>query len=437
MRDAAIEIVKALHGAGYTAYFAGGCVRDGLMGVEPGDYDIATNATPDDVRKIFPDCKEVGAHFGVMIVRRFGADFEIATFRQDGSYEDGRHPESVEFSSPQEDAKRRDFTINGLFYDPVAEEIIDFVGGQEDLKKQTLRAIGDPGKRFAEDHLRLMRAVRFATTLGFEIDPVTWQAIIDHAPHLQSIAIERTRIEFEKILVSPNRLRGFDLLVKSGLMRYIIPEIFDLQGCEQPPQFHPEGDVFEHVRIMLDLLDDKAGLPVVLSVLLHDIGKPATYSYDEEAERIRFNGHAEVGAKMADEILHRLKFPNAVIEATVEAVAQHMVFKDVQHMRVSRLKRFMARPHFEGEMELHRVDCLSSNGLLDNYQFIRDKQEEFAKEPIIPPPLVNGKDLLEEGWKPGPEMGKLLREIQTLQLEGTLSTREQALEWLRTEYKAQ
>ncbi len=430
MRETANQVVRALQDAGFTAYFAGGCVRDALLGHDPLDFDIATDALPADVRRIFPDSREVGAHFGVMLVLRGGFEFEIATFRQDGSYADGRRPESVSFSSPEEDAKRRDFTVNGLFFDPVKNTVIDFVGGRDDLAENTIRAIGNPDDRFAEDHLRLMRAVRLATTLKFDIEPETWAAVRRYAPHLKSISVERTRVEFEKILLSPNRLRGFDLLVDSGLMAQIIPEILDLKGCEQPPQFHPEGDVFKHVRIMLGLLEPIAPLPVVLSVLLHDIGKPATFSYDEAAQRIRFNCHAEVGAEMAHAILRRLKFSNAVTEATVEAVRQHMVFKDVQQMRISKLKRFMARPHFENELELHRVDCQSSHGKLDNYAFLRSKRDEFASEPIIPPPLITGMDLIELGWKPGPKMGAVLGEIQTLQLEGTLASKEEALAWI-------
>ena len=435
VRETAVDIVRKLQESGHTAYFAGGCVRDELRGDPPEDYDVATDARPEEVEALFKKTRAVGAHFGVILVHENGFDYEIATFRSDGSYFDGRRPDSVTFSSPEEDAERRDFTINGLFHDPVVEKTIDFVGGQDDLKAGIIRAIGDAAARFEEDHLRLLRCVRFAARFGFEIDPPTWEAVKKHAPKIKEISPERIREEFSRILVDPSRVKGFDLLVESGLMKEILPEIIDLQGCEQPPQFHPEGDVFVHTRLMLTLLPEAVTLPLVLSVLFHDIGKPATFSYDEDAERIRFNGHEKVGADMTGEILRRLKYSNAVIEATVEMVVNHMVFKDVQKMRTAKLKRFMARETFEEEMELHRVDCLASWGGLDNYEFLQEKEEEFANEPLIPPPLITGKDLLDRGWKPGPKMGEALTAVQTQQLEGALTTREEALEWLENGFE--
>ena len=306
-----------------------------------------------------------------------------------------------------------------MFHDPVTGSVIDHVGGEADLAKKVIRAIGDPGQRFEEDHLRLMRAVRFATTLEFEIETATWEAVKTHAPELARISAERIRDEFNKILLSPHRLRGFDLLVESGLLEVILPEILALRGCEQPPEFHPEGDVFVHTRLMLELLSPDATIPLVLAVLLHDIAKPATRTWDEEKERIRFNGHDTLGAEMTGDILRRLKYSNEVIDATVEAVAKHMIFKDVRNMRVAKLKRFMARETFEDEvLELHRVDCAASHGMLDNYDFLRAKAEEFANEPLIPERLISGNDLLEMGWEPGVEVGRILREVQTLQLEG-------------------
>ncbi|MBT8043404.1 MAG: CCA tRNA nucleotidyltransferase [Verrucomicrobiae bacterium] len=417
--------------AGHTAYFAGGCVRDTLLGAEPKDYDIATSATPDEVQAIFPRSDAIGAHFGVILVRENGIAFEIATFRHDGSYKDGRHPESVSFSNPEDDASRRDFTVNGLFQDPQSGEVIDFVGGEKDLKDKRLRAIGKPAERFQEDALRLMRAVRFATVLEFEIEPATWSAVCEHAGLLQKISPERIRDEFSRILINEHRARGFDLLTESGLMRQIVPEVYDLIGCEQPPQWHPEGDVYTHTRIMLEMLGDGVSLELALSVLLHDIGKPATFSYDEADDRIRFNGHDRVGAEMAESILRRLRYSNKTVDDVCAMVANHMNFMNVQKMRTAKVKRFMARPTFEDEMELHRVDCASSNGFTDNYDFLREKEQEFAAEPLIPPPLVTGKDLIDLGLEPGPQFKQILTKIQTEQLEGRLGDRASALSFLR------
>ena len=426
----ATEIISNLQQAGHVAYLAGGCVRDELLGIEPKDFDIATSALPEQVLELYPEGKTVGAHFGIIIVKHHGHLVEVATFRTDGSYLDGRRPQSVEFSTPEEDAQRRDFTINGLFKDPVAGEIIDFVGGREDMEARQIRAIGDPDARLREDYLRLLRAIRFAARLDYQIAAETWSAITAHASDLKTISAERIRDEFSRIITQPSRVRGFDLLVESGLMGQIIPEILELKGCEQPPQFHPEGDVFVHTRLMLSLLPERVSLPLALAVLLHDIGKPATYSFDEEAQRIRFNGHDKVGSQMAEAILRRLKFPNAVVDAVVEMVARHMAFMNVQKMRTAKLKRFMNGKNFEDEMELHRVDCLGSWGGLDNYDFLRAKEDEFASEPLVPPPLLTGRDLIARNQKPGPEFSEILTEAQTLQLEGNLTSRDAALEWL-------
>jgi poly(A) polymerase len=308
-------------------------------------------------------------------------------------------------------------------------KIIDYVGGQADMQAKVLRAIGNAEQRFDEDQLRLMRAVRFATVLGFEIEADTWAAVCRLSGKIRSVSMERLREEFSKTMLHPNRVRGFDLFVESGLMGHLLPEILKLKGCEQPPQFHPEGDVFIHTRLMLSLLPEKVSLSLVLSVLFHDIAKPATQTVDENG-RIRFNGHDMAGARMTDHILHRLKYPNDVIEQTVEAVANHMVFKDVPKMRVAKLKRFMARPGFEDELELHRVDCLGCHGMLDNYDFVQQKRVEFASEPLIPPRLITGSDLIALGWKPSPALGKVLNAVQTQQLEGKLTTREEALAWV-------
>ncbi len=420
--------------AGHTTYFAGGCVRDGLLGLEPKDYDIATSATPDEVQALFPKSDAIGAHFGVILVKSHGYSLEIATFRHDGSYQDGRHPDAVTFSTPEDDAQRRDFTVNGLFQHPETDEIIDFVHGRKDLDARILRAIGRPEDRFQEDALRLMRAIRFATILGFEIDPDTWTAICKQSHLLEKISAERIRDEFIRILVSKHRARGFELLTESGLMRSIVPEVYDLIGCEQPPQWHPEGDVFTHTRIMLDMLSEHVSAELALAVLLHDIGKPATFQYDKEDNRIRFNGHDRVGAEMAEVILQRLKCSNKTTEDVCSMVANHMNFMNVQKMRTAKVKRFMARPTFEDEMELHRVDCASSNGLSDNYDFLRMKEKEFAAEPLIPPPLVTGKDLIALGHSPGPAFRDILNALQTEQLEGRLTSREAALAWVSSEF---
>jgi len=430
MRESAHSIVRSIQDAGFEAVFAGGCVRDELLGSEPKDYDVATSATPGEILKIFPDGDSIGAHFGVILVKQNGFHIEIATFREDGVYLDGRRPDEVCYSDMPSDAKRRDFTINGMFQNSGTGEIIDLVKGKADLKARLIRAIGDPLKRFEEDYLRILRAVRFATVLGFDIEEKTWEDLCTIAPKVKEIAVERVRDELDRIWLSPNRVKGFDLLVESGLMSVLIPEILDLQGCEQPPQWHPEGDVFVHTRIMLGMLESDASLALVLSVLFHDIGKPATYTYDESEDRIRFNGHDKLGAGMTEKILYRFKYSNVVIEAAVEGVAHHMQFANVQKMKVSKLKRFMARETFEDEMELHRVDCSSSNGILENHIFLREKQVEFANEPLIPPRLLTGHDLIERGCQPGPAMGEILTKVQDLQLEGQLKSRDEAIEWL-------
>jgi len=433
MEKTAREIAARLRENGHMAYFAGGCVRDMVRGLTPKDYDIATDARPEAVQKLFPRTYAVGAHFGVIIVLENGFQFEVATFRSDEGYIDGRHPSAVRFSSPEEDAKRRDFTINGMFYDPVAEEVIDFVGGRADIAAKLVRAIGDPAERLAEDRLRMLRAVRFATVLDYKIDNGTWKALVANAPSINQISAERIRDELVRVLTSPNRVRGWDLLDSSGLMRVILPEIDAMKGCLQPEQFHPEGDVFQHTRLMLQFLPEKVSVPLVFSVVLHDVAKPRTATIDETG-RIRFSGHDRLGAEMTEEIMRRLRFSGAEIEATVEMVRQHMVFKDVPKMRVAKLKRFMARPTFEDELELHRVDCEGSHRMLDNYEFLLRKREEFANEPIIPLPLVRGDDLIALGLKPGPKFGEILEAAETQQLEGKLRTREEALEWVKREY---
>src|SRR6266700_1496462 len=433
MEQTAREVAARLRERGHIAYFAGGCVRDMVRGLTPKDYDIATDARPETVRALFPRTYAVGAHFGVIVVLEGGFQFEVATFRSDDAYIDGRHPSAVHFSSPEEDARRRDFTINGMFYDPDAGEVIDLVGGRADIAAKLVRAIGDAAQRFAEDRLRMLRAVRFATVLGYKIDSQTWDALVANAASVNKISAERIREELARIFLSPNRMRGWDFLDSSGLMRAILPEIDAMKGCKQPEQFHPEGDVFEHTRLMLQFLPEKVSVPLVFSVLLHDVAKPRTATVDETG-RIRFSGHDRIGAEMTEEIMRRLRFSGAEIDATVEMVRQHMVFKDVRKMREAKLKRFMARPTFDDELELHRVDCQGSHRMLDNYEFLLRKREEFANEPIIPPPLVRGDDLIVLGLKPGPKFREILDAVETGQLEGTLRTSEEALEWVKREY---
>lgn len=433
MESAARTIVRRLREAGHQALFAGGCVRDSLMGEAPHDFDIATSARPEQVQALFPRTVPVGVQFGVVLVVENGKEYQVATFRSDGAYLDGRHPRNVTFTTAEGDARRRDFTVNGLFYDPIEEKVLDFVEGRKDLDTHILRAIGNPAERFAEDKLRLLRGVRFATALNFAIEEETWNAIRAGAPSIREVSAERIRDELVKIFLSPRRARGFDLLDASGLMAEVLPEILPLKGCEQPPEFHPEGDVFVHTRLMLSLLSEQVSVPLVFATLFHDLGKPPTAERDKTG-RIRFSGHESVSARMTENILRRLRFSNGEIEATVEMVQNHMIFKDVQNMRVARLKRFMARPTFEDELELHRVDCLGSHGMLDNYEFLKRRREEFASEPLIPPPLVTGHDLIAMGWKPGPKFKTVLDAVQVRQLEGTLSSREEALSWVTKEF---
>ena len=432
MEATATRLVERLRAAGHEALFAGGCVRDRLLGKEAHDIDIATSARPEEIQKLFPRTVAVGAQFGVIVVLEDGGEFQVATFRSDGAYRDGRHPESVAFTNAEGDARRRDFTVNGLFFDPLTRQILDFVGGEADLRAGILRSIGDPHARFAEDKLRLIRCVRFAASLGFEIEAETWRALLERAPEITAVSAERIREELVKIFSHPSRVRGFDLLDQSGLLAILLPEVEALKGCEQPPDFHPEGDVFVHTRLMLSLLPEQVSTPLVFSVLFHDIGKPPTFLIDETG-RIRFNGHESISASMTEKIFARLRFSNAETEATVVGVKNHMAFKDVQNMRVATLKRFLARPTIDDELELHRVDCQGSHGLLDNYDFLLRKREEFSNEPLIPPPLITGRDLIAAGLKPGPYFKKLLDSAQALQLEGGLKTREDALVWLREE----
>ncbi|MBE2204746.1 MAG: CCA tRNA nucleotidyltransferase [Chthoniobacterales bacterium] len=429
MEATAIRIVRRLRDAGHEAYFAGGCVRDRLLGCPAYDMDVATSAPPETVQKLFPKTVAVGAQFGVIVVLEGGWEFQVATFRADGVYLDGRRPEGVTFTTAEGDARRRDFTINGLFFDPLEGKILDFVGGEADLKAGVIRCIGEPSERFGEDKLRLIRGVRFAAKLGFRIDPPTWAALRNLAHTIPGVSAERIRDELMKIFLHPTRVRGFDLLDESGLLEILLPEVTGLKGCEQPPEFHPEGDVFVHTRLMVSLLPEEVSIPLVFAVLFHDIGKPSV-AHTDATGRIRFNGHETASALLAEKILARLRFSNAQTGEILASVKNHMAFKDVQNMRVATLKRFLARPTIADELELHRVDCLASHGLLDNYEFLLAKREEFSREPLIPPPLLTGRDLIALGWTPGPLFKKVLDAAQVRQLEGMLTSREEALEWV-------
>jgi len=426
LRDAATQIVERLRKAGFEAYFAGGCVRDMLLDVEPHDIDIATAALPHDVKRLFDDVLEVGAAFGVCRVRVAGDWFEVAAFRSDLGYSDGRRPDQVAFTDARGDVRRRDFTINGLLYDPIGREVLDFVGGREDLRRRIVRCIGDPAERFGEDKLRLLRAVRFAARLEYEIDPDTFRAMRDAAPTLPVVSAERIGAELLNIFTAPHADRALQLLADSGLLEHVLPEIHAEMGVRQPEQFHPEGDVFEHTKLMLGMMKDP-GAELALAVLLHDVGKPPTY---EEADRIRFNEHARVGADLAEQMCRRLRMPNAATETVVALIATHMRFMDIRNMRESRLKRFLREPYFEDALELHRLDCEASHGKLDNWRFCTEQLAALKPDEVRPPRLLTGHDLIEMGYEPGPRFRRILDALEDAQLEGKATTREAAIDFV-------
>jgi tRNA nucleotidyltransferase/poly(A) polymerase len=427
-RDIAISILRTLHTAGHEAWLVGGCVRDELRGAEPKDFDIATDARPEQVEAIFPKTIGVGKSFGVMLVLEGGEQFEVATFRAESGYTDGRRPDSVTFGDAEADALRRDFTINGLFLNPVTNELRDWVGGEADLKAGVLRTIGDPAERFGEDHLRLLRAVRFAAQLDFQIEPATFAAVQQHAENINRVSAERIRDELLKLFRPPHAARGLDLLRDSGLLAHVLPEMMLTIGCEQSPEYHPEGDVYKHIRLMLDKMPADAPAELPWTILLHDIAKPATASVGEDG-RIHNYGHDKLGAEMAEVILVRLKFPRKQIDEIVFTVREHMHLAVAPKMRKAKLRRMLLRPTFELELEQHRIDCLGSHAKLDIYNFLRAEQAALEEMPALIKPLVTGRDLIELGIKPGPPMGKLLNEIRDHQLAEELSTREEALAW--------
>ena len=436
IRRQAVEIVGKLRREGFDAYFVGGCVRDFIRKVVPDDYDIVTSARPEQVTAIFPRTIAVGAKFGVVAVVINGHPYEVATFRSDDAYIDGRRPSSVHFSDSREDVLRRDFTVNGLLMNPETEEIIDYVGGREDIEKKVIRTIGDPGKRFNEDYLRMLRAVRFAANLNYEIDPATGEAIARHSAKITQISAERLQEELNKILTRPGSRRGLELMARTKLMQEILPEVDRLQGVQQPPLFHPEGDVWQHTLLMLDLMPqnmepaDKRRL--AWGALLHDVGKAVTRTEDEKG--IHFYGHVQMGEEIASGIMHRLRFSRIDREVVTELIHFHMVFMNVQKMRKGRLKRFLRMPHFNLHLELHRLDCLASHSMLDNYEFCQDQLQHLAQEDLHPPRLLTGDDLLTLGFPPGKLMGEMLRALENMQLEGVIATREEAEKFIRDEW---
>ncbi len=456
----AAAIVRTLRARGHQAYFAGGCVRDLLLGREPADYDVSTDATPRQVMQIFPQTFAVGEQFGVVLVppqpdgdpttllsgatgvparqgERGKETVEVATFRSDVGYSDGRHPDEVRFSKdPREDVQRRDFTINGMMLDPETNETLDFVGGREDLKAGIVRAIGDPERRFAEDKLRMLRAVRFAARFDYQIDPATMAAIQKLAPQIRQVSCERVREELTKMLTEGQARRAFELLDTTGLLRQVLPEIAAMKGVEQSPDYHPEGDVFVHTLLLLEKLQPggsgSISKTLAWGALLHDVGKPPTFRV--APDRIRFDGHVEVGVKMAAEICRRLRFSNHETDQILALVDNHMRFADVQRMKQSTLKKFLRLPAFDEHLELHRIDCLSSHGQLDSYEYSREQLRSMAPEAIRPTPLITGRDLIEAGYEPGPRFKEVLTAVEDAQLEGRLTSREAAMEYVRREF---
>ncbi len=439
----ATRIARTLREHGHAAYLVGGCVRDLLLRREPADYDIATSATPEQVMQLFPQTYAVGAQFGVVLVpvRHDTADgerdnyaIEVATFRSDGAYSDGRHPDEVQFSKDARlDVQRRDFTINGLLLDPETSEVLDYVGGREDLQHGVVRAIGHPHQRFAEDKLRMLRAVRFTARFGYAIDARTFSAIRELAPQIHQVSQERVRDEILKMLTEGHARRAFELLDQTNLLEQVLPEIKKMQGVEQPPQYHPEGDVWIHTLMLLEGLPAGCSKTLALGALLHDIGKPPTFRV--APDRIRFDGHAEIGTKMAEEICRRFRLSNDDTGQVLSLVANHMRFADVTRMKESTLKRFFRLPKFEEQLELHRLDCMSSHRDLGLYDFAQEKFHSLPAEQIRPAPLITGDDLIAAGYKPGPQFKEFLTAVEDAQLDGKISTKEEAMELVKEKSK--
>ncbi len=454
--EAALRIVETLRAQGHAAYFAGGCVRDLLLGRTPSDYDVATSATPETVLAMFPRTFAVGAHFGVVLVapEAGNADFvtEVATFRSDLAYSDGRHPDGVRYTkTAEEDVARRDFTINGLLLDPLRPlrgggllgecggdakslraAVLDFVGGLDDLDAGLLRAIGRPEQRFEEDHLRMARGVRFAARFGFEIEAATARAIQSLAPRIHAVSRERVRDELTKMLTEGHADRAFELLDATGLLAEVLPEIARMKGVEQPPQYHPEGDVWAHLLRALAQLPPGCPATLAWGALLHDVGKPATFR--RAPDRIRFDGHAEIGAAMAAEVCRRFRFSNEETRQVVALVENHMRFMDVERMKTSTLKRFFRLEHFDEHLELHRMDCLAASGNLEHWRFVSERRAEMPEETVRPKPLITGRELIAAGYRPGAQFRVMLRAAEDAQLEGAVATANEALEWVRARF---
>ena len=458
VKSAAISVIRTLREHGHQAYLVGGCVRDLLLGREPADYDVSTDATPREVMRIFPETYAVGAQFGVVLVPIDGLTakdleaeaahdpvetpieaakhkaIEVATFRNDGVYSDGRHPDEVRFSkTAEEDVQRRDFTINGLLLDPLNnDQVLDYVGGRADLEAGVIRTIGDAERRFTEDKLRMLRAVRFAARFGYEIESQTLTAIQRQASQIHQVSRERIREELTKMLTENHAKRAFELLDQSRLLHEVLPEIEKMKGVEQPPEYHPEGDVFVHTLLLLDQLPPNPSRTLAWGALLHDVGKPPTFRV--APDRIRFDGHVEVGVAMARDICHRLRMSNDDTEQILALVQNHMKFADTPKMKESTLKRFMRLPQFDEHLALHRLDCLSSHADLSLYDFVRQKQAETPPEEIRPEPLIDGNDLIALGYQPGPLFREILAAVEDQQLEGKLTTREAALEFVKSNF---
>jgi putative nucleotidyltransferase with HDIG domain len=447
LKDFAIAIIQNLRQQGFQAYLVGGCVRDLLLKREPADYDIATSATPAEVMEIFPDTYAVGAQFGVVLVplplehRTAGPEslsaktqaVEVATFRSDLGYSDGRRPDEVRFSQdPREDVARRDFTINGMMLDPVSGEVLDFVGARKDLEQKLIRTIGEPEQRFSEDKLRMLRAIRFAARFEYATEPETLLAIRRLAREIQVVSHERVRDELTKMLTEGRARRAFLLLDESGLLREVLPEVSAMKGVAQPPEFHPEGDVFVHTLLLLENLPQPCPLTLAWGALLHDVGKPATFRL--APDRIRFDGHVEVGVKIAEAICERLRFSNYDAAQVLALVQNHMRFGHATRMKESTLRKFIRMPGFDEHMALHRADSLASHGNLSTYDFIRQKLAETSPEKIRPLALVTGNDLIAAGYAPGPRFREILEAVEDAQLEGRLVSHTEALEFVQREF---
>jgi poly(A) polymerase len=417
-RDLAVRVARRLRDAGHQALFAGGCVRDHVRGIPPLDFDIATSAPPEEVQALFRETIPVGAQFGVVLVVLEGRRFEVATFREDLGIGDGRHPAAVRYCDAEADARRRDFTINGMFLDPETDEVIDYVGGREDLEARLVRAIGDPAERFAEDRLRMLRAVRFATVLDFRVEPATMAAVQAHAPAIEDVSAERIRDELTKLLVSGRGGRGLGLLFEAGLLQVLLPEVAALDGVPQPVRFHPEGDVFTHTRMLLDAYEG-GGEVIALAALLHDIGKAPTFTINEKG-RYSYPNHADVGAEMATAILRRLRYPNQVVTRVHELVRRHMVWPTLPKMRESKRRRFLLQEDFSSHLELHRLDVEACHRDFGIHAYAQEERRKLDLEPPPVRPLLSGHDLKAMGFAPGPAFREMLEALVDAQLEGAV-----------------